>query len=66
MNEIAQLISTVGFPIVMCLILFWYMTKQEERHESESNSMKDAINELRIAIVKLCEKLTKGDRENAD
>ena len=61
MNEIMQAISTLGFPIVMCLILFLYMTKQEERHTEESKSMREAINDLKIAIVKLCDKLGKGD-----
>lgn len=61
MQELINSISTVGFPIVMCLILFWYMTKQTERHEAESNSMKEAINDLKLAIVQLCEKLKGGD-----
>lgn len=59
MNEILQAISTVGFPIVMCGALLWYMVKQDERNHEESAVMKDAIQKLEIAITKLCSKLGK-------
>lgn len=60
LNAISTMIGSLGFPIVMALILFWYMTKQEERHTEESNSMRDAINELKIAITKLVDRLGGG------
>ena len=60
LNAISTMIGSLGFPIVMSLILFWYMTKQEERHAEESNSMRDAINELKIAITKLVDRLGGG------
>lgn len=65
-QEIITAISTVGFPIVMCGALFWYMIKQNEMHQTESREMKDAINALKIAIVQLTERITKEDENNAE
>lgn len=64
-QEIVTAISTVGFPIVMCGALFWYMIKQNEMHQAENREMKDAINALKIAIVQLTERITKEDENNA-
>lgn len=65
-QEVVTAISTVGFPIVMCGALFWYMIKQNEMHQTESREMKDAINALKIAIVQLTEQITKEDENNAE
>lgn len=57
MNEIIQAVSTVGFPIFMALLLFWYMTEQAKNHRAESDSIKEAINRLELAITTLINKL---------
>lgn len=44
-NLILQAISTVGFPIVMCGIMFWFLTKEQENHKVEMMSLKDVISE---------------------
>lgn len=65
-NAIISLIGTLGFPIVMCGALFWYMIKQNDQHSTESNEMREAINELKIAIVELTDRLRgDGDDERA-
>lgn len=63
-DSIISAITTVGFPIVMCAALFWYMIQQNKQHEEESKGMRDAIQELRIAIVKLTDKLGGNNNEN--
>lgn len=60
-NSIITVVSTLGFPIVMCGALFWYMIKQNEQHSTESREMRDAVNELKIAIIELTDKLRGGD-----
>ena len=57
MENIVSIISSVGFPIAMCLILFWYMQKESENHKTETNSLKEAINKLELAITTLINKL---------
>ena len=65
-NAVISLVGTLGFPIVMCGALFWYMIKQNEQHSTESREMRDAINELKLAIVELTDRLRGGgDNERA-
>ncbi|MBR2390365.1 MAG: hypothetical protein IKA94_06170 [Mogibacterium sp.] len=44
-NVIIQAISTVGFPIVMCGIMFWFLWKEQESHKAEMLSLKEVISE---------------------
>lgn len=53
--DIVTVIGTLGFPIVMCLLLF----KQNEK-------MTDAINKLERAVVVLTERLTKDEGSKAE
>ena len=62
MENIINAISTVGFPIAMSLLLFWYLQKESENHKEETASLKDAINKLEIAITTLISRLE--DRPN--
>lgn len=64
MDNIVNIISSVGFPIAMTLLLFWYMTRQLDKmaeiqkdHKEETNGLKDAITKLEMAITTLINKL---------
>ena len=46
LQEVVKAISSVGFPIVMCGVLFWYIYKVESK-------LTDAINNLSQVIVRL-------------
>lgn len=59
-NAIMTAVSTLGFPVCMCGALFWYMVQQNKQHEEESKEMREAINELRVAIVQLTDSM-KGE-----
>lgn len=52
-GNIVQLIGSLGFPIVACGALFWMLNKQTELHRDEMNVLKEAIDELRVAILQL-------------
>ena len=54
---IINAITTVGFPIVMCLILFWYVNKQNEAHKGEIESLRAVIENNTNSITKLYEKI---------
>lgn len=67
-NEIIQLISTIGFPIVMCIALAWYVkysTDQNNqridemttKHQEEIKTVTEALNNNTLALQKLCDKL---------
>ena len=62
-NEITMLVQSVGFPIVCCAALFWYMIKQDEKHEKETEALRTAIDNNTNIITKLYERLTGGKNE---
>lgn len=63
-NAVIQAISTVGFPIVMCLLLVYVVYKMNDQHKEEMTKMNDALNNNTLAIQHLTDLLTeKGDKE---
>lgn len=52
-ESIIQIIGSLGFPIVACGALFWMLNKQTEMHKAEMDTIKDAIDELKVAILQL-------------
>lgn len=59
LNTITQIISSVGFPIAMCVYVMYTMQKQTESHKSEIDELRKTIENNTVAIVKLVEKLDK-------
>ena len=60
MTEITTLIGTLGFTIVMCLLMYRQTEKQNERLDAQSAKTTEAINKLEQAIIVLTERLTGG------
>ena len=58
-TTVGTLIGSLGFPIVACIYMAYINNEQNKRHESESRGMTSAINDLRVAITSLTEKLDK-------
>lgn len=56
-NDIIQMVSTLGFPIVMCAALFWRMIKSDDQHKEEMEKVTEALNSNTLAITKLADKL---------
>ena len=56
-NVILQSISTVGFPIVMCIILFLHLQKTNEKHAEEIAGLRDAINNNTVVMNKVLDKM---------
>lgn len=40
---IMNFITTLGFPIVVCCALFWYINKMSESHKEEIDSLRETI-----------------------
>lgn len=70
-NMILQAVTTVGFPIVCCGVLMYYVKyirdKDTEmiadivaRHNEEVSTMSAALNENTLVLQKLCDKLDGG------
>ena len=71
-NIITQMITTVGFPIVACSAMAWYVkyisdkhskeTQQlNEQHTEEMKKVTEALNNNTIALQKLCDKIGSGE-----
>lgn len=68
MEDIANIVSTFGFPIACCIILMYYVFRLNESHKAEVteimhehkeevNKMTDAINSNTLVLTKLLDKL---------
>ena len=57
-NELVQAISTVGFPIVMCGCLMYYINNTLENVRNTMNDLESVILELK-GVLEL-----KGDNDN--
>ena len=55
LDSITAVISTVGFPIAICLILLWYINKMTEAHKNEMDSMTSALNQNTVVLAELKE-----------
>lgn len=69
--DVIQLISSVGFPIVACLGMGWYVKYQTDNYRNEVQDMRkehkdeiakitQALNNNTQAVTKLCDKLDGG------
>lgn len=63
-NELSTLISTLGFPIGMCLIMCYYINKINDAHNVESDKFAEALNNNTVVLQKLCDKLDSGVNVN--
>lgn len=54
-NAIVSIISTVGFPIVACGALFWFINRQQESHREEMKSLEKSLNENTTILMQLKE-----------
>lgn len=71
---IVSLISSVGFPIVACGAMAWYVKYQmdinneqikelTEEHKTEMLEVTSALNNNTLALQRLCDKLGGGDND---
>lgn len=63
MDEISKFISTVGFPIVVCLLMIYQQEKMSESYIDIVNSLKELIADNTIAINLLIDKAKKTDSD---
>ncbi len=67
-----QAITTVGFPIVCCIAMMWYVkyvtdqnreeiAKLNEQHKQEMSEVTQAINNNTLALTRLCDMMQGGE-----
>ena len=52
-TQIMQAIGTLGFPIVACCALFYYLNKEQESHKDEMRAVTEALNRNTEALLEL-------------
>lgn len=59
--ELVDLIQSVGFPIVACLVLWKSNEKSNENHKHEIDELRKAIENNTLVMTKLCERVRAED-----
>ena len=57
LSTVITAIGSVGFPIVMCLIVFTYTQKSDQVHDEEIKRLTTVISENTMAINRMIDKL---------
>lgn len=58
-NQIISSIANIGFPAVLCVLMFWKMDKQDENYRNVMQNMEKTIQDNTLAITKFIEKVDK-------
>ena len=56
-NTISTIIGSLGFPIVACIYMAYVNANQTDAHKEEMSKITEAVNELKVAITSLVDKL---------
>lgn len=54
-GTITHIVSTVGFPITMCVALLWYIKEISDNHKQETEKFTEALNNNTLVLQKLCD-----------
>jgi len=57
MQEISQIISSIGFPIVFCLLMWRYISSQNEQLRQVISQFQVTMSENNHLLTALCAKL---------
>lgn len=60
-NTITTLVGSLGFPIVCCIALFWYITKLTKQHKDEITELRSAIDNNTNVMNQLVNKLNEKE-----
>ena len=52
-EQVLQLISTVAFPIAMCILMCMYVNKLQEQHRTESKEFAEALEGVKLVLEQL-------------
>ncbi len=55
--DLVQMVSSVGFPIVCCFMLCWYVWKQGQSHKEEIDAIRKSLDDNTLIITRLVDKM---------
>lgn len=60
-QTLASLVSSIGFPIVCCGVLFYMNNNQQKAHKEEIDKLSETVNNNTLAVEKLLIVLNRGN-----
>lgn len=66
MKEISDMITTLGYPVVMSLILLYMMRENNNKYAETIEGLRHTIENNTLTITKLCDRLETGSEENEE
>lgn len=66
MKEISDMITSLGYPIVMSLILLYMMRENNNKYVETIEGLRHTIENNTLTITKLCDRLETGSEENEE
>lgn len=57
MQDIITLITNLGFPIAVCIMMMMYIREIINKHQTETKEFTEALNRNTLVLQKLCDKL---------
>lgn len=57
LDAVVEIVRSVGFPIAIAIYMIYLNNKQAESHLAETKEMAASINELRVTLQSLVEKM---------
>lgn len=58
MDSILTAIGSYGFPIIMCLILIWYIKSKDDGYSSEIKEMREELADIKVSTAAELAKVT--------
>ena len=59
LTTLSQAIGSIGFPIIMCVLMYERLNKQSTEHKEEMSKITESLNNNTLALQKLSDKLDK-------
>lgn len=60
MQDLANVISSLGYPIVMSLLLLYMMYDNEKKYDETIDGLRKTIENNTLTLTRLCERLETG------
>lgn len=64
MQDLANIISSLGYPIVMSLILLYMMYDNEKKYDETIEGLRKTIENNTLTLTRLCERLETGSEKD--
>lgn len=64
MDELIQMIGSLGFPIAAYVGLFIYMMKKDEQHKAEIDLLSAAVQNNTLVMTEIRDRLDKLNKDN--